>query len=393
MAGSGSATVVSSATNSGTVQLQLVHAALLIKEVAFAGNHVVEQDTLGNFPTPEWVEARAQQSPLCYTRNASPQLTAKFRVTTQPSGAEAVQVRGTATLGAATLQWTGSVNVAPGDNEVTTPTLTSNVPLPNQIGCFDPANITWEFNPAGAGWAGGGSSGNTLYVTLGDPAGTPAYWTLLDISCRAASGDTDANTAVPHFFTPFQGRSLNRKRDGHVLTYWNPNTTTCTSTALLLAAADGSGQCGSWAEFLIDMCKVHGITGAHKVMIVRTLPEYSSSTTGFLVKNWQFRHPPASSATAFTHAMGTECVKQPGIPGQNNPNPPPAFFNHFIVLFNSTYFDPSYGSSTVTTQLAWEAAAIDGLFHDPSNKTGFDKSLNSGVKLLEFWDMLTNAKL
>jgi len=281
--------------------------------------------------------------------------------------------------------------VAPGDNDVTTPALTSSAPLPNQIGCFDPANITWEFNPAGTGWASGGSSGNTVYVTLGDPNGTPAYWTLLDISCRAGSGDTDANTAVGHFFGPFGGRNLQRKRDGHALTYWNPNTTTCTNTALLLAAADGSGQCGSWAEFFIDMCKAHGITGADKVVIIRSTA--TSSTTGFLVKNWQFKHPPASSATAFTHVMYTECVDLPGIPGQNNPDPPPAFYNHFIVLYNGAFFDPSYGAGPFATQINWEAAAIDGLFYNPSHMAGYDKSLNSAVKLLEFWDMVTSAKL
>ena len=405
----GSASVVSSATSSGSVKLQLVHAALLIREVAFTGNNVIEQDTLGNFGSPEWLEGRAPQFPVCYTRNKNVQLTAKFRVTTHPSGTETVQIRGTATLGAATLQWSGSVSVAPGDNEVTTPTLTSSATLPNQIAFFDPANITWDFNPAGAGWASGGSSSNTLYVTLGDPSGTPAYWTLLDISCNAANGDTDPKIAVRHFFVPFGGRSLKRKRDGHNLTYWNPRTTTCTNTALLLAAADGSGQCGSWAEFLIDMCKAHGITGTDKIEIIRS--KAARSTTGFLVKNWQFNHPPASSATAFTHDMYTECVDLPGIPGQNNPDPPPAFYNHFIVLFDSVFFDPSYGAGPFATQTDWEAAAIDGLFQDPSpglaesllqwigasspspSRAGFDKSLNATVKLLEFWNLTTNAKI
>ena len=151
----GSASVASSATNTATVTLQMVHAALLIQEVTFSGNHVVDQDTLGPFATPDWVQGRGQQNPVCYTRNSSPQLTAKFRVTTHPSGTETVQVRGTATLGSATLQWIGSVSVAPGDNDATTPALTSSAALPNQIGCFDPANITWEFNPAGTGWGSG----------------------------------------------------------------------------------------------------------------------------------------------------------------------------------------------------------------------------------------------
>lgn len=390
IAASASATVVSAATQRANIQLRVVHAALVIREVSFSGNHVVEQDTLGSFSFPEWVEGRSQQKPVCYTRHAAVQLTAKFRVTTHPSATETVQVQGRSTLGSATLQWTGSVNVAPGDNEATTATLTST-PLPNQIDCFDPATITWQMNPAGAGWASAGSSANTIYVTLGDPAGTPAYWTLLDISCRAARGDTTANAAVTHFFGPFAGRSLSRKRDGHALTYWNPTTTTCTNTALLLAAADGSGQCGSWAEFFIDMCKAHGITSADKIVIVRSVADMS--TTGFLVKNWRFNHPPPSSASAFTHDMGTQCVKQLGIPGQNNPNPPPAFYNHFIARFNNAFYDPSYGAGPFATQVDWEAAAIEGLFYNPTSKAGFDKSLNSSVKLLEFWNMTSNTKI
>ncbi len=59
---------------------------------------------------------------------------------------------------------------------------------------------------------------------------------------------------------------------------------------------------------------------------------------------------------------------QPGIPGQNNPNPPGSFENHFIVLFNNQYYDPSYGDGPYGGQTldiahaAWEDASIDGFY-------------------------------
>ena len=367
----------------------LVHAALTIKELTFSGGHSVEKDTLGNFPSPEWLDTRTQadQSPISYKKNTKIQLTAKFKVSTQPSSTETVEIKGDVAFGSAALQWTGTVSVSPTDTEATMPVATSSAPLPDQVDCFDAQDITWQMNPAGAGWSAAGTTRNIIYVTLGDPVGTPNYWTLLDISCRAARGDSSPASLVSHVFAPLSTRTLTRKRDGHSLTYWNPPTTRATNTQLLLAATDGSGQCGSWSEFLLDMYKVHGISNADKILIQRD----SHRTLSFLVKNWRFNHPPPSSANSLTHVIGTECVKLPGIPGQTNPNPPPAFQNHFIVRFSGQFYDPSYGAGPFSDQLTWERSAIDGLLD--SARAGFDKSLNPSTKLLEFIDLTTGTRI
>jgi hypothetical protein len=370
----------------------MVHALLQVKEITFAGNHPVEKDTLGNFGAPEWLRGRAaaDNSPVCYTRNTPVSLSAKFDVTRAPSAAEMVQVRGRGTFGSATLEWTGSVTVSPGDTEVTVSGLSSAVHLPNEVACFDPAPISWEANPTATGWAGAGASSHLVYVVLGNPSGTPAYWTLLDISCRGAAGQSTEANVVTHAYAPFQSRSLTRKRDGQGLTYWNPTSTTCTNTQLLLASSDGSGQCGSWSEFLIDMLKCHGITAADKILVVRSLAAHSSGSEGFLVKNWNFIGS-GSKPAPWTHVMGTECVNQPGVPGQRNPDPPPAFFNHFIVRYGGQFYDPSYGSAPVGTQLVWENGAIEGLFH--GGLAGFPKASHTTTKLLEFWNLTTNTKI
>jgi hypothetical protein len=367
-----------------------IHASLQLKEVRFASNHVVERDTLGNFAAPEWSNGRPEQWPVCYTRGATVSLTAVFQVVVSPTASETVSIRGRAQLGSALLEWTGSVQVAPGTSEVKTAQLASSATLPNEVACYDPAVINWEAQPPGQQWGGVGSSLNVLYAVLDAPQGTPAYWTLLDISCRAAQGAVTQREVVERSFVPFTSRNLTRKRDNRGLTYWNPDTTTATNTQLLLARADGSGQCGSWSEFLIDMYKVHGITTGEKVLIVRTIPEWQGSSAGFLVKNWRFQ-PTGSRPAPFTHVLGTECVKLPGIPGQRSPNPPPAFFNHFIVRCLGQFYDPSYGGGPIGAQTTWEAGAIDGLFS--AGAGGYPKSAYPTTHLLEFWSLTTSARI
>ena len=361
----------------------MIHGQLRIIEVDFSSNHVVEKDTLGNFGSPEWRDGRSavDQSPVCYTRNALVPLTAKFRVTRQPSVTETIEVKGTATFGSITLEWTSSVPVSPSDTEVSTPSITSNVSLPNHVGHYDPLSINWTYNPANTGWSSAGTTDHVFYVVLDSPTGTPAYWTLLDISCRAAHGETTQSGIVSKCFVPFTGRSLTRKRDGIGLTYWNPDTTNATNTQQIFARSDGSGQCGSWSEFLIDMYKCHGITGADKILIVRDIASHSTSTVGFLVKNWNFIGS-GSQPPPYTHVSGTECVDRSGVPGQRNSNPPPAFYNHFIVKFGSEFYDPSYGVGPVSSQQNWRNGAIDGLFSGGNASKGFvDYTVTAGDTL------------
>ncbi len=368
----------------------MVHARLRIKEVTFSGNHVINKDTLGNFSSPEWRHGRASadNSPVCYTRNSRVGITAKFDVVRRPSANETVAVRGQSTVGPATLQWNGSVTVNTSSSEVTVSGLSSNVNLPGQVACVDPCDIAWRYNPASSGWSSAGTSAHTLYVVLANPSGTRVYWTLVDISCRAAHGQTTRSALVSHTYGQFQGKALTRKRDGQGLTYWNPNTTTCTNTRLLLASSDGSGQCGSWAEFLIDMLKCHGITSAVKVYIGRSLP---AGSIGFLVKNWLFTGA-GTKPVPWPYILGTDCQQQPGVAGQRNANPPPAFYNHFIVQYGGSFYDPSYGSAPLATHSAWENGSIDGLFRDGSpSLAGYKKSSNTTTDLLSFYNARTGA--
>ena len=75
---------------------------------------------------------------------------------------------------------------------------------------------------------------------------------------------------------------------------------------------------------------------------------------------------------------------------QRNPEPPPAFFNHFIVVHGGQLYDPSYGGGPFPDAAAWEAGAIDGLF--AAALAGYPKSSNPQA-LVQLWNMRTNARI
>jgi len=387
----------------------IVHARVKIKSVTFSGGKAIDNDTFGNFKTPHFLEGRAAdpskrkqlpaQFPYAVKRATKLSLTAVFEVTQQPTGAESVAVDGEVTLAGTTLKWAGSVSVSPSDTEVSLSTTTSDVALPDKIAKADPLTVEWKQTPVDVARMGAGSSASPLYVTLDTPKKSPLYWTLLDISCTAAAGETTEAGMRTKSYDAFQTRALKRKRDGHDLTYWNPRTTNAWDTKKLLAAADGSGQCGSWAESLVDMWQAHGDDSGHKVIISQDILKFSRNeyVPLFLVKNWTFDPPHPADPKTFSYAYTTKCHEKPGAPGQNSADPPPHFQNHFIVVSDGKLYDPSYGSPVFTNTLDWENASIDGLgthsWADPSGLGGYRKSALTSTQLLQFVDIVTSAYL
>jgi len=120
------------------------------------------------------------------------------------------------------------------------------------------------------------------------------------------------------------------------------------------------------AQSALDWLAAHGVA-ASKIGINVVAPD-----AAFLVKHWRYVTPPPTSPTALTHRLVMPAPATPapgtvihsagmGVPGQGNPNPPPAFENHFIIKYGGRYYDPSYGAGPVADQHAWEAASIDGV--------------------------------
>lgn len=385
-----------------------VHARLQIKSVTFSGGHPIDNDTFGNFPTPHFLVGRGAdpapriqrpaQFPYAVVRATRLGVTAVFQVTQQPTAAEAVAVDAVADVDGTRLQFSGSVNVGPADSEVTTAVLSSDVAVPDRILKVAPLQLDWFQTPCDIPRTSAGTSTNPLYVTLAAPTTAPLYWTLLEVSCAAAAGETSVAGLRSNSYGALQGRAITRARDGHNLTYWNPRTTRASSTRLLLAATDGSGQCGSWAEFLIDMWKAHGDDGGHKVGVARSISDWLNRNPMplFLVKDWRFDPPHPADPSSFSYEFKVTCFELPGVPGQNSPNPPPHFLNHFIVIADGQFYDPSYGSAPFANKLAWENASIDGLGngnYQRGNHGGYRKAVLAATQLLEFVDLTTSAML
>jgi hypothetical protein len=343
--------------------------AVSIKELAFSGNNVVEKDTTGDFPSPEWVLGRPQadQAPVSYARNRNVSFTAKFAITTAACRAgETVEVKGNATFGAASLEWTGTLTVNPGDTEAST-TLTSNNKLPNEIGIFESTDIHWQMNPCSAGWRPAGTTRNVVYVTLGDPSGSPNYWTLLDISCRAAAGKSNETDFVAASFAPYRskignGNGFRRKRDGTELTYYKFGGGTPSvgvfACSDILSRADGTGRCGAWARFMVAMHNIHGITSSAVFGVVPV------SAPVLLVKNLTFNGA-GTLPVPFTYVGNTECVKNDGIFGQGKNNPQFLFGDHALVRHATGIYDPSYGVGPKPDLKTWEDGGIAGLGEAP----------------------------
>jgi hypothetical protein len=66
----------------------------------------------------------------------------------------------------------------------------------------------------------------------------------------------------------------------------------------------------------------------------------------------------------FRYLVDTEAFAEDGLPGQNQLNPKDAFDVHFVVKYNSKYYDPSYGTGPFDTPKDWENASLAGFILD-----------------------------
>jgi hypothetical protein len=375
---------------------------LEVIELTFSQGHVINNDTAADFDRL-WQHGRAPNPPQCYTRNTAMTLAATLRVVRAPTDPENVVVRGTATIGGTAMTWTSAqIAVAPNAATVAFAAVAASAPLPNQVGFHQGAQINWEMSDPNGGWLSIGTTIHNVYVTLGNPiVADRVYWTLLHYSCVNGAGSAAAGAFTNAAFGTYTGRNLVRKRDNKPMTYWDPSSVARVNgntMALLgsdsrrhlpgdqngLPAPGGEevavGHCGSWAESFVDMLKIHGVANAFKINIknqfpmARPAPPVTAAImadAGFLVAAWNFAPPVAISGTTLTHRQWVTCTTGVHAPGQSNPTPPPAFYNHFVVWCTgtNTLYDPSYGNrfagATVAAVLqAWEMHSISGLFAD-----------------------------
>jgi hypothetical protein len=333
-------------------------------------------------------------------------------------------VTGTTTVGGATLTFSsGPVSPQGGDFVITN--LTSDNVLPDAVNSF-PMTIQWTVQH-GTTVFNAGSSTIPIYLTLADPSFAP-YLSLEALTSAAAANQTTESGVFNSIWTGLfsaQGPSALHihpqhldpasgtvTADSQTLQYWTPWTLasdylaldsqqTCshlTTPGLLEYLVS---RCGDWANFLANIMAVQGITTVHPDSVLSpevpgTFPKFPNASpprgTTFgdefmLIKNWIWpgaatggdrNFPYLTTDTVRLSALGQpipdtgilgsnpEFNDAPGVPGQNDPNPPGWFTygDHAIDVYNNMVYDPSYGLGPFPSIGAWATSALAGFAYD-----------------------------
>ncbi len=350
---------------------------LEIAKVIFECHEVLNdgETDIGNPFDKQWHEGRDEpaigkkaadtQSPICFTQGKKIKLSAVFKVVEKATDDEKVSVKGTFDFG----HVTADVDVGAGATTATMASTESSAPLPDKVDCQDTWKIDWTaVLDDQSTWVGAKSSKHILYVTLGDPQG-PAYLTLLDISCRAAKGESTETELVKKSFGPFKSHlgdnnGMPRKGDGKKMSYYLTGVNTAAddttyTTKGILGSPAATGRCGGWAQLLVDMWKLHGVVAGKRWFVRALKADFHDGSLRFLVKNCDFSSLPTWSGP-YTH-LGDGSIKQDGVPGQGKTNPQFDFSDHVVVKHGGKLYDPSYGIGPYDTDKAYLKDALDGL--------------------------------
>jgi hypothetical protein len=374
--------------------------------VTFSGAHhhtLRSDDGTTTYSAPQFKRGTSADRnwPVAYTRSTSVAVGAQFTVPALTGQTVAVRAK----FGADVAFTLSGITVGSG-GEINVPITTASFALPNAVTLYKAKEapgeemrrfqINWEFQPPGAtGWSRGESTQHTLYVTWADPkgannaalpAGTAIYETLINLGVRNADGFGSAKTeqqVVDAIYKEFTDQKVYRVVPGtanlqtDTMKYWaNRNGAAVTTDGLL---SSGDGQCGAWAKFFTDMLRAQGI-GAEFTVI---LPKVAANATILASARSQFNTSEktvTSVATALVNDAPSivmfikECnladswYPLPGVPivGQGPLPSLPSFVDHAVVRYpvgtqNGHYYDPSYGSPSASSVLAWEANAIKGV--------------------------------
>jgi hypothetical protein len=102
-------------------------------------------------------------------------------------------------------------------------------------------------------------------------------------------------------------------------------------------ALNGVGTCQAWTQLLDRTLRAQGITTAETVVVNPARAE-AGNGVGFLMKTRTFLAQSSSSLAPGGLADSWQ------VHGQGTPDPPRGFVNHFLLLVDGGYYDPSYGT-------------------------------------------------
>ncbi len=353
-----------------------------VRHVTFAGGNlsIRKDDGTGHWGAPQFSTDSAMAAPVAYSAGSTPKVGAGFLITC-PAAPDSVWIRGLAPD--TTLFAPAHVAVAGGSGAYTATypaTLASHPFALNTVRFFKPYAIAWQISFDGTKWYAADSSANTLYVTRGAPQAESGsykwYHSVYDLSCRNATGETTDTGIISKVWSEFPDHVV-LNWAGDSLFYYQSMATFNTTLGSLLKYKDA--QCYTFAQLFLSLIKIQGvIRGSNYVFITPASNTVCGYTVNrFLVKNWTFGMPTASStcaqfpyvntyigtlipspytAYAFTTADVTDTI---GAPGSCTANPASYFNNHQIAKIDGKYYDACYG--TVFTNLTdYTAASFSG---------------------------------
>lgn len=343
---------------------------LKVKEISFFDDLDIYKDKVGSAPKiPElvWKDTNAadENEPVAYVKASTMKVTVKFEVSPVPtSPVTGVTIEGEIP-GLGKFKKTGVT--IPAAAEMTESDITADTPLPTTTKFYNTMNVTWRHVPDGKACPGplcsdDGASAHKVYVTLATPSQPKLFLTTLHLAV-SKDGASDPKTAADNSWSLFAGPANITAWDGTRKLYYYRAGVGFVGCALteeqLLTAANGSGQCGSFAHLLMAVFATNGI--ASEWVNIETVDGLQ-----FLVKRWTRGVPSYPGAPDYKWSMqfnlGDPMVPpQPGgvfgdltntpdLKGQNSAPPSEKLFaRHFIVKMTLnpaySYYDPSYGAT------------------------------------------------
>ena len=208
--------------------------------------------------------------------------------------------------------------------EISTPIVGSTL---DKIGAENVA-LTWTIKKGNTSIPAG-TTDHLVYTVGAAPSGR-LFHTLVDIGTRAAAGRDSANDIFNGIWGKFTTLSLNRIDGEGPLKYYGEgwDTPGYQVTDYILFAQDG--QCGAWANFLIDTLDIQDIDAS--VLWLKPKKDRFTTHNGHI-----------------DYAVGFVQREQNVQGGSINlEDGARAFGWHAIVKYNDKYYDPSTGVGHVT---------------------------------------------
>lgn len=338
-----------------------------IKKVTFSNGNlsIRKDDGTGKYTAPQWSSTASTQSPVAYVSGKAPTVSASFNISCAnvPS---AVYIRGNGPEGidfpSVKVNVDASSTLSHG---ITYPATSSVKVFPSGIArMFNPFTIEWEVSfDNGITWKSAGTSANTLYVTRSTPQAENGeykwFHTVFDLSCRNADQQSQDADIISHIWNEFTDHVV-LNHNGDSLFYYKDMSNLYVSLEDLLAYKDA--ECFTFAQLFLAAIKIQGIVRTNNYVNITPRGDYACGyqIDCFLVKDWTFGSPSASSACASfpykntyseliaypytSYTFITADVKdQKGIPGPCTPNPSSFFNNHQIAKIDGVYYDACYG--------------------------------------------------